>query len=145
MEIVLWINGSNPVRFVGNSVPGNYYGGDQTLHLEYFVIYKDEKTNNGQIDITCSICLDRIHRPQEIDPCKHMFCQSCLIRMSEAGCTKKCPLCRGAINNTKFNRELNQMIRNQHPEDYLNRENLEAKSGNFLIFGSRTPYHRRQY
>ena len=106
----------------------------------------DKKTNNGlsEIDVTCSICLDMIHRPQEIDPCKHMFCQSCLFGLSQAE-GRNCPLCRGAINDTKFKRELNKKIRNQHPEDYLSRENLEAKSGIFLIFGSRSPYHRRQY
>ena len=112
----------------------------------------DKKTNNelSGIDVTCSICLDMLHRPQEIDPCKHMFCQSCLIRLCHEGTpmdphedvVRNCPLCRGPINDTKFNRELNKTIRSQHPEEYLSRENLEAESGIFLIFGSRTPYHR---
>ena len=119
------------------------------LSWNFFAI--DEKTNNGlrlsEFDVTCSICLDMLHRPQEIDPCKHMFCQSCLTRMyhENLGMEAKCPLCRGAINDTKFNRELNKTIRSQHPEDYLSRENLEAESGIFLMYGSRTPYHRRQY
>ena len=93
-----------------------------------------EKTNNGlsEIDVTCSICLDRLHRPHEIDPCKHMFCQPCLIRLSQAGGTN-CPLCRGVINTTKFNRALEEAIQNQYPEDYLSRENLEVKSGIFVI------------
>ena len=85
----------------------------------------------SETDVTCSICLDRIHRPHEIDPCKHMFCQPCLIRLKDAGSTN-CPLCRGAINGTKFNCDLNEGIRKQHPEDYFSRENLEYKSGIFL-------------
>ena len=73
-----------------------------------------------------------------------MFCQTCVIRLSHEA-IDNCPLCRGYINGTRFDRELNEKIRNQHPKDYLSRENLEAKSGIFLIFGSRTPYHRRQF
>ena len=73
-----------------------------------------------------------ITRPQEIDPCKHMFCQTCLIRLSYEA-IDNCPLCRGAINDTKFNRELNQKIRNQYLEDYLSREKLGEKSSIFLI------------
>ena len=93
-----------------------------------------EKTNGlvSEIDVTCSICLDRLHRPQEIDPCKHMFCQPCLIRLSQAGGTN-CPLCRGAINGSKVNRALGEAIANQYPEDYISRENLEWESGIFMI------------
>ena len=94
----------------------------------------DEKTNNGlsEIDTTCSICLDRIHRPQEIDPCKHMFCQSCLIRLSQAH-RSNCPMCRGAINGTKLNLKLHLALWTQHFDDYENRYNVELESGIYDI------------
>ena len=92
----------------------------------------EETSYLSEMDTQCSICLDLMHRPHEIDPCKHRFCQPCLIRMSQAG-RMNCPLCRGAINGLYINSELDEAIQNQHREDYLRRQKLEIMSNFYEV------------
>ena len=86
----------------------------------------------SEIDIQCAICQDLLQRPYEIDPCCHTFCQSCLIRLSQAG-SINCPICRGAINYTRFNLKLHLALWTQHFDDYENRYTVELESGIFDI------------
>ena len=108
----------------------------------------DDKTNNGnglcdesldkfgqfmkmvertsylsEIDVTCSICLDVMHQPHEIDPCNHRFCHSCLIRWCQAGWTS-CPICRGAINGINLNVVLDELLETQRQEEFLRKYTL---------------------
>ena len=71
-------------------------------------------------------------RPYEIDPCGHTFCQSCLIRLSQAH-RSNCPICRGAINGTKFNLKLHLALWTQNFDDYENRYIMELESGIYEI------------
>ena len=73
-----------------------------------------------------------VQRPYEINPCRHTFCQSCLIRLSQAR-RVNCPICRGAINGTKLNLKLHLAIWNQHFDDYENRNMVELNSGIYEI------------
>ena len=73
-------------------------------------------------------------RPYEIDPCRHTFCQSCLIRLSQAH-RSNCPICRGAINGTKLNLKLHLALWTQHFDDYRYRYRytVELESGIYDI------------
>ena len=71
-------------------------------------------------------------RPYEIDPCRHTFCQSCLIRLIQAG-RSNCPICRGAMNGTKLNIKLHLALLTQNFDDYGNRYIVELKSGIYDI------------
>ena len=73
-----------------------------------------------------------VQRPYEINPCRHTFCQSCLIRLSQAR-RVNCPICRGAINGAKLNLKLHLAIWNQHFDDYENRNMVELNSGIYEI------------
>merc|ERR1712037_319210 len=86
----------------------------------------------SEIDIQCAVCLNLLQRPYEINPCRHTFCQSCLIRLSQAR-RSNCPICRGAINGTKLNLKLHLALWTQHFDDYENRYNVELESGIFDI------------
>ena len=64
-----------------------------------------------KIETKCSICLNLLQRPHEIDLCGHTFCLACLIRLSHAQ-RRNCPNCRGVINGTNLNLRLHLAIQN---------------------------------
>ena len=106
---------------------------DESLNkFGQFMKMIEETSYLSEIDTQCSICLDLMHRPHEIDPCKHRFCQPCLIRLSQAR-RMNCPLCRGAINGLYINSELDEAIQNQHREDYPRRQKLEIMSNFYEV------------
>ena len=41
----------------------------------------DETSN---LDFQCTVCLDLMVRPRQIQPCMHGFCEACLIRLNQA-------------------------------------------------------------
>ena len=41
----------------------------------------DETSN---LDFQCTVCLDLMVRPRQIQPCMHEFCEGCLIRLNQA-------------------------------------------------------------
>ena len=55
-----------------------------------------------------------------------------MIRLSQAQ-RINCPICRGAINDTKLNLKLHLAIWNQHFDDYENRNTVELESGIYEI------------
>ena len=93
---------------------------DETLDkFGEFMKMIEETLYLSEIDIQCAICLDLLQMPFEIDPCRHTFCQFCLLRLSQAH-RFNCPICRGAINGIKFNRKLHLALLTQHFDDYRN-------------------------
>ena len=93
----------------------------------------EEETRLSEMDhFDCSVCMDLLHLPHQIDPCRHTFCQSCLIRLSQAR-RSNCPMCRGAINGTKLNLKLHLALWTQHFDDYENRNTVELESGIYDI------------
>ena len=106
---------------------------DETVDkFSEFMKMIEETLYLSEIDIQCAICQDLLQRPYEIDPCRHTFCQSCLIRLSQAG-SINCPICRGAINYTRFNLKLHLALRTQHFDDYENRYTEELETGIYDI------------
>ena len=82
-----------------------------------FMKMAEETLYLSEIETQCSIWLDLIQRPHEIDPCGHTFCQACLIGLSQAQ-RRECRNCCGAINSTYLNMELGLAIQNHHPDAY---------------------------
>ena len=112
---------------------------DETLDIfGEFMTMVEETLNLPSMDFDCSICMDLLHRPHQIEPCRHTFCESCLIRLSQAH-RVNCPNCRGAINGTNLNHVLDEAIQNQHQDTYLRRRNVEMESGIFDVPMNWTP------
>ena len=58
---------------------------DETMdQFGEFMQMVEETFNLVGMDFQCSICLDLLQRPHQIEPCMHAFCESCLIRLSQA-------------------------------------------------------------
>ena len=113
---------------------------DETLEkFGEFMTMVEEETRLSQMDhFDCSVCMDLLNRPHQIDPCMHTFCESCLIRLCQAN-RINCPNCRGAINGTNLNQVLDEAIRNQHEDDYLRRQSVEMESGIYDVPMDWTP------
>ena len=52
-------------------------------------------------ELSCPICYEALHWPQQLDPCKHIFCDPCLRRMADAPRSEAagCPMCRSEIKS----------------------------------------------
>ena len=113
---------------------------DETLkQFGDFMTMIEEETRLSEMDhFDCSVCMDLLHLPHQIDPCRHTFCQSCLIRLSQAHGIN-CPICRGTINGSNLNQVLDQAIRNQHEDEYLRRQSVEMESGIYNVPMDWTP------
>jgi hypothetical protein len=106
---------------------------DETVDIfGEFMKMVEETLYLSEIETECSICLNSLQRPHVIDPCGHMFCQACLIRLSQAQ-GRNCPNCRGAINSTNLKIELHLALQNHHPNAYQNRHIEELESGVYDI------------
>ena len=103
-----------------------------------FMRMVDETLYLSEIETDCSICLNLLQRPHEIDPCGHTFCLACLIRLSQAQ-RRNCPNCRGVINGTNLNLRLHTAMQNQHHDAYENRHTEELESGIYNILMDWTP------
>ena len=103
-----------------------------------FMRMVEETLYLSEIETECSICLNLLQRPHEIDPCGHTFCLACLIRLSHAQ-RRNCPNCRGVINGTNLNLRLHLALQNQHHDAYENRQTEELESGIYNILMDWTP------
>ena len=70
----------------------------------------------------CGICRDIYLDPCQLIPCEHVFCETCLRRLNQAGMSN-CPICRRQIQNTMPVEDL----RNQIMETYRGRERAESE------------------
>ena len=75
----------------------------------------------------CSICSDIFHKPCQIVPCMHCYCDPCLRRLFHSG-TKTCPLCTEEIEGCYFDKKLDEKIKDQHGKQYIARKQKEEKS-----------------
>ena len=49
-------------------------------------------------DLVCPVCLDMLYEPFMAQPCKHVFCETCLRRLgSKNAMDTNCPMCRQRI------------------------------------------------
>ena len=65
---------------------------------------EEQEANEPQNhDLICAICLDIFFRPTTVYPCRHIFCDPCLRRLSNARIVR-CPICRTPIKRCLFNR-----------------------------------------
>ena len=86
-----------------------------------------------EVDLECSICMDLLHRPHQTEPCRHIFCLSCLIRLNQAG-GRNCPLCRTVIQGTNLKKELDEKIQINFEDYYISRMNVEMESGSIFLW-----------
>lgn len=49
------------------------------------------------LDLVCAVCTNALCRPQELEPCAHLFCESCLARLPK----RACPVCKQAIQSSR--------------------------------------------
>ena len=75
----------------------------------------------------CPICLDTLHKPCQILPCKHVYCDPCLRRLYQSG-TSLCPLCRATINGCYLDRKLDNKIKDLNVEKHTVRQKKEENS-----------------
>ena len=56
-------------------------------------------------ELSCPICYEALHWPQQLDPCRHIFCDPCLRRMADAPRSEAagCPMCRTEIKSCATN------------------------------------------
>ena len=102
---------------------------DETLQIfGEFMTMVEETSNLPGMDFDCSICMDLLHRPHQLEPCHHTFCESCLIRLLQAQIVN-CPNCRGSITGSNLNQVLDLAIQDQFQDTYLRRQSVELESG----------------
>ena len=81
---------------------------DKTVEMfgEFMKLVKTENETARQAmddmdldeDFKCAICLDLLYRPQMLEPCRHIFCETCLKRARIC----ICPMCRTPIDACQF-------------------------------------------
>jgi len=54
------------------------------------------ETDERDLGLDCSICLECLDDPYYLVPCNHSFCHQCILQHSQSRETK-CPICRGNI------------------------------------------------
>ena len=87
--------------------------------------------NNVDYDLTCGICLDLNMQPVQL-PCKHLFCQCCLQRLSMYGTSEyfQCPLCRFEISrstNLRIHKPTLALISNKYPHEHAHFQDEQRK------------------
>jgi hypothetical protein len=100
---------------------------------------EDEGAEASMEELLCPICLDLLHRPHSLQPCQHLFCDSCLRRLAGAR-IHKCPVCRSPIKDCHLDQELHDSIEDQHQDVYIQRQQAEMNSGIFNM--PLPPVHR---
>ena len=81
---------------------------------------------------TCALCLDLLFEPTILDPCQHVFCQTCLRRLGNAH-INNCPICRHEIQNCHPAMELHESLQDSYPEQYFNRQEIERNSNVYAL------------
>ena len=102
---------------------------DETLEMfQEFMAMVNVTSLHPGIDLECAICMNILFQPSELEGCKHVFCQSCLIRLIQAGGTT-CPLCRAVFRQSNPLRDLQNTIDIFYEDYYQERSNVERESG----------------
>ena len=89
---------------------------------------------------SCCICFERFHRelhpPMTIIPCGHKACQSCIENWRSSHNIFSCPECREIIDNTLLDRNLLDIIENNHFDnpDLQNDSNQINTNKNYQLF-----------
>ncbi|CAL4114916.1 unnamed protein product, partial [Meganyctiphanes norvegica] len=89
----------------------------------------EEESSRIPGHLTCPICLDLLHNPCRTQPCKHLFCESCLRQMG--GENTACPLCREVIGQCKPDKDISEEIRVNFPVLCSVRQEFERKQIKF--------------
>ena len=79
---------------------------DDPLNLNAAQKQEESIEENDIIEeFSCPICYEVLLVPQQLDPCKHIFCDPCLRRMADAPRTEPagCPMCRSEIKSCTTN------------------------------------------
>ena len=120
-------NNSNP--FVAEQENGGFC--DETLEMfQEFMVMVNVTSLHPGIDLECAICMDILIWPQELEVCKHVFCEPCLIRLFQAG-GPRCPLCRAVSRESNPLRDLQNTIEIFYEDYCQERSNVERESGIF--------------
>lgn len=73
-------------------------------------------------DFLCPVCLDLLHNPQSVEPCRHAFCDPCLRRLAQTNPFNcPCPLCRTPIKLCRPLKELTSQIKLSYSSMYQHR------------------------
>ena len=83
-------------------------------------------------DLMCGICRDIYLDPQELIPCEHVFCETCLNRLSQAR-IYNCPICRRQIMNTLPVEDLRNQIMETYPQHVQERAEAEQQSNSYSL------------
>ena len=104
---------------------------DETLEMfkEFMAMVNVTSLHPG-VDLECSICMDILFWPQELDVCKHVFCSPCIIPLMQAGGTR-CPLCCTVFRQTDKPMDLEETILQFQEDYYQERRNEVMESGIF--------------
>ena len=76
------------------------------MEAEDLAIREDDGVSDDEVrvpmeDLLCPICLELLHRPHSLNPCKHIFCDPCLRRLNGAR-FHRCPVCRSPIKGCRL-------------------------------------------
>ena len=106
---------------------------DETLEMfQEFMAMVNVTSLHPGIDLECAICMDILIWPQELEVCKHVFCEPCLIRLFQAG-EPRCPLCRAVSRESNPLRDLQNTIEIFYEDYYQERSNVERDIFNNLV------------
>jgi len=80
-------------------------------------------------DLICPVCLDLLHEPFQVEPCRHIFCEPCLRRLGQKNPMNcSCPLCRTKIGFCKHLAATSREIREEYEGLYLKRKKFERST-----------------
>jgi len=89
----------------------------------------EPELDNLPDDLICPVCLDLLFEPFQTEPCRHIFCETCLRRLGQKNAmATKCPLCRSRIRFCKHLAATSREIREQHEAIYLRRKKFERST-----------------
>ena len=104
---------------------------DETLEMfQEFMAMAIVTTMYPRIDLECSICMNILARPHQLEDCFHVFCEVCLIRLflaSQQTSELRCPLCRAEIQRTWLLIELDMTLMNYFEEYCHYRMDMEIE------------------
>ena len=130
-----------------NNATANHYMDDQenfglcdeTLEMfQEFMAMAIVTAMYPRIDLECSICMNILARPHQLEDCFHVFCEVCLIRLflaSEQTSELRCPLCRAEIQRTWLLIELDMTLMNYFEEYCHNRIEMDIEDYHQLLEG----------
>ena len=80
----------------------------------------------------CAICQDLLFQPTILDPCQHIYCEPCLIRLGNAD-INSCPMCRHDIQNCYPLIELEKSLKKLFPDQFKSRQLNENKTNVYVL------------